>query len=447
MQEKKRRPALVLPSKCLKYLGLSWGLLSVLSCRPASVQPDGAPAFTASEKAIIQSLSPRPQAPQNPSNRWANQPSAAHFGRYLFYEPRLSLKGNLSCSSCHHPGLGWSDGKPLAIGLKTTTRNSPTLWNIAYQRWLFWDGRSDSIWSQAIQPLESLAEMGMSRVALLHTFHKHPDLRKGYEALFGPLPSQAGLPAQGRPVPDDPQHPLQRQWSQLKLKQQEQVNRFASNLGKALEAFERQIVSGESSFDRFAADMEKQPSQQSHALSIDAQKGLRLFIGRGQCILCHTGPLFNDREFHNLGFPKHPNLPIDKGRYAGISKLLADPLNGLGPFSDLPNREDPWNDKLLYLTRQNSNQGEFKTPGLREISRTGPYMHDGRFKTLEEVLLFYSIGTNQPPATGRKEDTIQPLNFKPEEMRYLIAFLKSLEGPQPGPELSQKPTNPVYEKP
>ncbi len=449
MLAKRRKRPSVLRSKCLPVKSLVrlgcaalLGGLALAACRPANVQSDGAPAFSAQEKALILSLSPRPLPPENPANSLADSARAAHFGRYLFYDTRLSLKGDQSCASCHHPGLGWSDGKPLAVGLKTTSRNSPTLWNVAYQRWLFWDGRTDSLWAQSVQPLESLNEMGMSRVGLLHSFHKHPELRRGYEALFGPLPSNAGLPAQARPVPEDPKHPLQQSWNQLSPQQQWAVNRFVSQLGKSLEAFERKIVSGESPFDRFVADL-RANKPASKEVSVEAQKGLRLFIGRAQCILCHTGPLLNDREFHNIGLPKHPNLPVDQGRYAGLPKLLADPFNGLGPFSDLPNREHEWNDKLHYLSRQASNKGEFKTPGLREITRTGPYMHDGRFKSLEEVLLFYSQLPSQPPATGRREDTIPPLELKPEELTYLLAFLKTLEGPQAGPELSQKPKDPV----
>lgn len=450
MRAKRRKRRLVLRLKCLPtevvclaVVGLAWGLTA---CRPANVQADGAPAFSAAEKALILTLSPRPAPPENPANRLADQAKAAHFGRFLFYDTRLSAKGNQNCASCHHPGLGWSDGKGVAVGIAATTRNSPTLWNVAYQRWLFWDGRADSLWAQAVQPLESPVEMGMSRVGLLQAFHQHSDLRQGYEALFGPLPASTGLPAQARPVPEDPEHPLQVSWNQLSTKQQTEINRFVSHLGKSLEAFERQIVSGESPFDRFVTDLRANKTA-SQALSVEAQKGLRLFIGRAQCLLCHTGPLFNDREFHNIGLPKHPTLPVDQGRYAGLPQLLADPLNGLGPFSDLPSREHEWNDKLQYLGRQASNKGEFKTPGLREITRTGPYMHDGRFKTLEEVLLFYSNLPTQPPATGRREDTIPPLELKPEEITYLLAFLKSLEGPQAGPELSQKPKHPVARVP
>jgi cytochrome c peroxidase len=402
-------------------------------CRPASQDIQGGPVFSSLEQARIQSLTSLPAPPPNPSNRWADDPRAASFGQKLFYDTRLSANGQFSCASCHHPRLGWSDGKARAAGLAQTHRNSPSLWNVAQQRWLFWDGRADSLWAQAIQPLENPAEMGMSRTALLHLFARHSDLRDGYQRLFGPLPNHEGLPAQARPGSTTTNET--RAWQQIPPARQQEINRFAAQIGKALEAFERTIRSGESPFDRFARGLRTRDPQLQQALSIEARKGLRLFIGRGQCMLCHTGPLFSDREFHNLGLPPDAGLAPDGGREAGIPAVLADPFNGLGPYSDLTDREDVWNDKLIYLSRQRNNLGEFKTPGLREISRTGPYMHDGRFKTLREVLQFYSTLSPRPPAVGRREDTLQPLLLKPEEIEYLEAFLKALSGPEP--ELSQ----------
>lgn len=429
MLAKKKRPPSVLRSKCLRAVSLL--ILGLIACRPNSPQESKVLRFSAEEKALIQSLTGLPPLPANPSNHWADNPQAARFGQKLFYDTRLSLNGQLSCASCHHPGLGWSDGKPRAVGLKQTVRNSPTLWNTAQQRWFFWDGRADSLWAQAIQPLESLAEMGMSRTGLLQRFARERDLRQAYEALFGPLPSVEGLPPQARPVPEDPRHPLQQAWQKLSPARQDAINRFVTHITKSLEAFERRIQSGESPFDRFARGIKENRPELQQELSLEAQKGLRLFIGRGQCILCHTGPLLSDREFHNLGLPKMPDLKPDPGRYQGIPLLLADPFNGLGPYSDLVSYDDPWNDKLLYLKRQASNQGEFKTPSLREISRTAPYMHDGRFQTLAQVVQFYAQIPSTPPAVGRREDTLQQIQLKPEEIPYLVAFLQSLTGPEP----------------
>lgn len=391
-------------------------LLALLpACQPPGLNKDGSPRFVEQERALIFSLSPLADAPANPSNRQAENPQAAHLGQYLFYEPRLSVNGQLSCASCHNPGLGWSDARPVAVGLKTGTRNSPSLWNVAQQRWFFWDGRSDSLWSQAIQPLESPLEMGHSRAQVYALFQREPDLKAGYEAVFGPLPP--GSPAG--------------------------MDRFISNVGKALEAFQRRIRSGESPFDRFAQALRQQDLPAADAaLSVEAQKGLRLFIGRGQCILCHSGPHFSDGEFHNLGLPKRPGQPGDPGRFAGIAALKRDPLNALGAYSDLPS-DDTWADKLRYVVQQPDNQGEFKTPSLREVAQTGPYMHDGRFESLEQVIAFYSTVGSEPAALGRREDTLQPLNLDAGEIAQLAAFLRSLSSGPPDAELTRQPEKAV----
>ncbi|MGV3522587.1 MAG: cytochrome-c peroxidase [Candidatus Sericytochromatia bacterium] len=424
-------------------------LLLLGACRPPGLKPDGSPAFTPEEQQLIFSLSPLPSPPVNPSNRYADDPAAAHLGQYLFYDTRLSANGKLNCASCHNPALGWSDARPVAVGLATGPRNSPALWNVAHQRWLFWDGRADSLWAQAIQPLESAHEMGSSRVALYRRFQQDPQLRKGYETVFGPLPVTSGpLPAEARPVPDQPQHPLHQAWLKLKPADQHAINRFAAQLGKSFEAFERQLLSQEAPFDRFAKGLRSGDARLQTALSADAQKGLRLFIGRGQCILCHTGPALSDGEFHNVGLSAlaaaTPKQPPDQGRYGGIQKVRQDSLNGLGAFSDLRDPEDPWGDKLRYVELQESNRGEFRTPSLREVARTGPYFHDGRFGTLEQVVAYYSAP--QEPAVGRREDTIQALAFEAEEITQLVAFLKALDSGPPAERLTRQPAEPVLKR-
>ena len=150
-----------------------------------------------------------------------------------------------------------------------------------------------------------------------------------------------------------------------------------------------------------------------------------------------------DAEFHNIGLPAHPELDADPGRYQGITALLNDPFNALGAYSDLPDSEHPWADKLHYLVQQDSNRGEFKTPSLREVAQTAPYMHDGRFQSLEEVLNFYSNPTPEA-AIGRREDTIQALNLSAEEIRQLVAFLRSLSSGTPPEALRKQPVSAVF---
>jgi cytochrome c peroxidase len=412
--------------------------MSLAACQAA---PDEV-RWTAQQEALIRTLSPVPSPPVDPANRYAQHPKARHLGQYLFFEPRLSGNGKFSCASCHNPALGWSDGKALATGVQTGRRNSPTLWNVAHQRWLFWDGRSDSVWGQALQPLESTIEMDGDRLKVAHLIGGDPSLRSAYEHVFGRYPDlrdRQRFPASGKPLPAQPQDPSHLAWSRMNREDQHTVNRVFANVGKALDAYQRQIISRPAPFDTFAEGLRTQDKAKQAALSLEAQKGLRIFIGRGQCILCHTGPTFSDLEFHNIGLPKVG--VVDMGRFDGISALRTDLFTGAGPFSDVP-PEHTRNDKLLYLTQQESNRGEFKTPTLRNIAQTAPYMHDGRFASLEQVLAFYAAPANAP-AVGRREDTLQDLKLSAEDMLQLKAFLEALTGPPLPAALTQQPPAPA----
>ena len=140
--------------------------------------------------------------------------------------------------------------------------------------------------------------------------------------------------------------------------------------------------------------------------------------------LCHSGPTFTDHEFHNIGLDRGGSA-LDQGRYPAVEQVKNDPFNGQGHFSDDPSLEA--NQALHYVTTRDSNLGEFKTPTLRNIARTAPYMHDGRFKTLEEVVEFYSTLPDQP-ALGHREESLQPLGLRQDEIEDLVAFLKTLTG-------------------
>lgn len=423
------------------FEGLCRGLLvaALLSaCQPPGLKSDGRPEFFPAERELIYSLSPLGAPPANPTNAHADDAGAARLGQWLFYQPRFSAGGRFSCASCHNPALGWTDGRARAQGLQSGPRNSPTLWNVGQQRWLFWDGHADTLWAQALGPLENPLEMGFSRVGLYRAFYEDPQLRAAYQRVFGPLPEvSAPLPQQARP--GKPEDPLAVAWRRIPAADRAVVNRVAAHFGKALEAYERRLNSGESPFDRFVRGLRKNDDAAQQALDRDAQLGLRLFIGRGQCILCHSGPNFSDGEFHNLGLPALAGSSPDSGRFDGIPRVLADDFNGIGPFSDLADADDAWADKLHFVARAASNRGEFKTPTLREISHTAPYMHDGRFASLEEVLAFYNAPQVFKPASGRREDTLQPLQLSADEMRQLKAFLVALDSGPPPAELTRPP--------
>ncbi|MGI9245009.1 MAG: cytochrome-c peroxidase, partial [Verrucomicrobiales bacterium] len=265
--------------------------LDCSSCRP---RPQLEPVvFSEGEERQIRKHSPLPALPLSPTNLVADDPAAAHFGQQLFFDARLSSNSAVSCATCHDPAKQFSDGLALSEGLGQTDRHSQSLWNVAYQRWMFWDGRADSLWSQSIQPMLDPREMGATPEHLRGVIAGDPELRSGYQGLFGEAENHS---------PD----------------------RFLANLGKSIEAYERKIISSDSPFDRFVAALPDGGGYLDEA----ARRGLRLFVGRGQCSLCHSGPNFSDGEFHNIGLSRDPDLPRDSGRFEGGRKVVLDRFNG-----------------------------------------------------------------------------------------------------------------------
>ena len=405
---------------------LAWILVACHDASDASMRIDGT-VLTGEQIETILSLSPLPSLPPSPTNRYADHPQAALLGQHLFYDGRLSLNGRISCASCHDPKKDWSDGRPLSVGLEQVARHAPTLWNLAWQRWYYWDGRKDSIWSQALAPIEHPSEMGGSRGRAYDLVAAEPTYRDLYEQAFGALPKLdgTGLLGDARLDPNEATDPMLQKGSSLSPEDRERVTLVFSHLGKALEAYQRQLISNGSPFDQFVERLRDRSKRLlAPEFNQQALRGLLLFVGKGQCTLCHSGPTFTDHEFHNIGLDRGGSA-LDQGRYPAVEQVKNDPFNGQGHFSDDPSLEA--NQALHYVTTRDSNLGEFKTPTLRNIARTAPYMHDGRFKTLEEVVEFYSTLPDQP-ALGHREESLQPLGLRQDEIKDLVAFLKTLTG-------------------
>lgn len=403
-------------------------------------------AFTDDEKAKILRHSPLPPLPPDPTNRVADDPTAAHFGRFLYFDTRLSSNGKVSCATCHDPQKGYSDGKRLAEGVGVTTRNSPTVWNAAYNRWQFLDGRADTLWAQAAQPIENPKEMDFSRLELAHLIAERVDLRAAYEAIFGALPDlsdRTRFPPAARPLPDTPDHPHHRAWEAMRPEDQETATRILTNVTKCIAAYERRIISRDSPFDRFVAALRSGDERRQRDYPDAAKRGLRLFVGRANCRTCHTGPNFTDNEFHMIRVPPlDGGEPTDPGRYEGIAKLKADPLNALGVFSD--QRTGPAAEKIEFLARKPDTWGQFKTPTLRNVAKTAPYMHQGQFVFLRRVLVHYSIFQDALPPDhhGARETILQPLNLTEGEIRDLMAFLETLTDESIDDRLKTAPESP-----
>ncbi|MFB9993796.1 cytochrome-c peroxidase [Deinococcus oregonensis] len=377
--------------------------------------------WTSEQRSTLQGLSLQSllRLPPDPSNRHADNPDAVHLGHKLFFDTRLSADGKVACASCHQPNRAFNDGLPLARGVGRTDRKTMTVIGAAYAPFLFWDGRKDSLWAQALGPLESSVEHGADRTMLVKLLAGH--YRPEYEAVFGPLPDFTGLPDHAGPVADPK---VRAAWEQLSPAKQRRVNVVFANLGKAIAAYERRLNPGESKFDRYVQAVLADDAQAASAMfTPDEEAGLRLFIGKAGCTSCHNGPLFTNQEFHNTGIPLVPGLSLDLGRATGAAQVRDDEFNCLGAYSDA-NRTDCAELRYLKADGQELNRA-FKVPTLRNIALTAPYMHAGQKPTLRAVLRHY----NEAPAAPEGHSELQPLNLSEKNLQQIEAFLRTLNSP------------------
>ncbi len=426
----------------------STALALATACAPATPPPDAeapAAAPTETEQRALLKLSPLPPLAPSPSNAVADDARAARLGQWLFFDPRLSANGEVACSTCHDPALTFTDGRQLSQGLGTTSRNAPTLLNVAYQRWFFWDGRSDSLWSQALAPLEHPAEMGGDRLAIARLIRDDDQLHDAYHDVFGERVtfSSATLPTHARPaltppqglgtvrVPDDD---LSRSWAQLTLDDRARIQRVFTNVGKALAAYQRRLVAGDSPFDRFVQKLRDGERDAVAEIGLDAFRGAQLFVGDANCTLCHSGPLLTDFEFHNVLVPGlTPDLARDLGRFGGIAALRESEFRIDSEYSDDPERgaHDATNSSYLVDRSGRAHRelvGQFRTPSLRNVGVTAPYMHHGQLASLRDVLDFYS--THEGALPRRMHHNIEtffvPLELTERQITEIEAFLHTL---------------------
>jgi cytochrome c peroxidase len=334
---------------------------------------------------------PPPLRP-DPSNRVSGKREAIVLGEKLFFEPRLSGTGSVLCATCHAPFRHFQDGRARGFGLELLDRNTPTVVNSRFYRWYGWDGAHDSLWAQSIRPLLDPREMKASALHVADTVRR---LFPGeYQAAFG-----------RRPGEDD--------------------EALLVDVGKALAAFQETLVSGRTPFDEFRDALAQGKATTAYPLS--AQRGLRIFVGKGNCSVCHFGPLFTNGEFADTGVPFFvaPGR-VDAGRHAGLEKLKSSPYNLLGKHNDDPARSTALGTR--HVQAQHRNFGEFRVPGLRGVAQTAPYMHNGSLATLRDVVRFYSE-LNEERLHADGERILRPLGLAEAEQDDLVAFLESLSGP------------------
>jgi cytochrome c peroxidase len=369
--------------------------------------------FSRAEKAAVLSHGPwPPPTPRDTGNRFSGVPAAAAFGRQLFFDPRLSASGQRSCATCHDPARAFTDGLREAAASGGLARNTPSLLNARFNRWHGWGGASDSLWAASLRPMADAAEMGPAERVLAERVRKDPDLSAGYRQAAGRQP----------PSDDDA---------------------LLADLGKALAAYQETLVTPRSAFDAFRDAMARGDWRAQASYPVAAQRGLKLFIGTARCSTCHSGPLFTHGEFDKAGIPvRRDDGRYDWGRYDGVKALRASRFNLSSVHNDDASRRNTTGTQHAALDLES--YGSFRVPGLRDVARTAPYMHDGSLPTLESVVRHYAsldevklhIASAHPHA--EPGEPLQPrppttllgnLRLTDSEVADLVAFLESLSSP------------------
>jgi cytochrome c peroxidase len=393
---------------------------SMLAIVPIAALAGRRSEWTAKERETLRSLSLASLGPMpaDPSNRFADDARAAALGERLFSDTRLSGNGKVSCATCHLPQKDFQDGTPLAHGVGTTGRRTMPIAGTAHGAWFFWDGRTDSQWSQALGPLESAVEHGGTRTQYAHSIGAH--YRTEYEAVFGRLPSLDGLPAQAGPVADTAWRAA---WSRIPAARQSDISRVYANIGKAIAAFERRIEPAPTRFDRYVdAEVAGRAHDNTSSLSEDEVAGLKLFIGKANCVNCHNGARLTDDHFHNTGVPASSLVAaVDSGRTVGVRQALAAEFACTSKYSDA--KEDDCAELRFATTDGEELVRAYKTPSLRGVADRAPYMHAGQIATLSEVIDHYDRAPKAP--FGHSE--LKPLKLSAQERRQIEAFLRTLK--------------------
>ncbi len=350
--------------------------------------------------------------PPDPTNAKADDPAAAALGLTLFEATTLSPSGSVSCASCHRRGQLFQDGSPQSHdGVALVDRNAPSITLAAHSRWQFWDGRADTLWAQALGPIENAKEFGSSRLFVDHAvFANH---KTDYEAVFGPMPPLSDttrFPSSGKPG--------DAAWAAMSADDQTAATQVFVNVGKAIGAYERTLRVKPNALDAYV-------DGDTMALTPEQKGGLFAFATLG-CLQCHYGPRLTDDAFHVTRFPTgRQDKAADQGRAAGVPILLASEFRADGTFSDAPNAAHG----LAGLKVELSMTGAFKTPTLRGVASSGPYGHGGTLLTLDDVATVYGTG-GLSPTDMRAAGTSPPwlVNFDLQAGRRLVPFLEALTG-------------------
>jgi cytochrome c peroxidase len=385
------RNALRFASATLAAACALWGVASV-----AETAGNGN-SLTAEEINKVLSHGPWPASTspaKDPSNRASGNADAIEFGTRLFFDQRLSGDGKVACASCHVPERNWTDNIKRGVGIAEVDRNTPTVFNLRGSKWYGWDGAADSLWSQSIRPLLNEREHATTPAKVAQLVRSDEQLSCRYTKAFGAPPS---------PTDDEA---------------------VMVGIAKALAAFQETLVSGRTPFDIFRETLAKGAPPSAWNYSEPALRGLKIFIGKGGCTNCHSGPNFSNGEFFATGLSQFkPQGKPDPGRADGVRQLVESPFNLMGRYNDDPTRSTAAHTQKV--AQEKALHGDFKVPSLRNLVLTAPYGRDGRLETIAEVVRFYA---DIDPIRAHAKDgrPAVPLKLSLREQTDLVVFLESL---------------------
>src|SRR6266850_186780 len=330
------RASLTVSRIAFAAVGAACMALSTLVCSAEESVP-AEPSFSAGEIKIILSHGPWPAPlPHDPTNRVSGKPDAIEFGTLLFFDERLSGRGTKACASCHVPERNWTDNLRRGVGIVELDRNTPTLMNMRGKRWYGWDGAADSLWFQSLRPIVDARELAATPRHVADLVRADEQLSCRYQKVFGAPPSAT----------DD--------------------EAVFVNVGKVLAAFQETLISGRTPFDDFRDALARGKSPSALSYSAPAQRGLQIFIGKGGCTSCHSGPDFTNGEFFNTGLSRFE--PLSKpapGRYVGIRQLRESRFNTLGHYNDDTTGASARHTRQIAV--EAGQYGQFKVPPLRNL--------------------------------------------------------------------------------
>jgi cytochrome c peroxidase len=356
----------------------------------------------------LMTLGPLGDMPPSPSNAVADDPTAVELGAWLFGDDDLSLEGaRVSCADCHQPALGWGDDRQFSTNAdgSESARHAQVLTNVGYQQYFFWAGRADSLWAQAFKVLLG-SPHSIDKVHIVTYLRTSPNYPPLYEPLFGPIPDIQAM------IDSD-------EVSQAEI--DETLDEVLINCAKAMEAFQRRLVSRNSALDRWIEGDED-------ALTEQQKRGAALFVGKAGCIDCHSGPNLSDGWFHNIGLPPGAD---DVTAEAGLASIVADTeLNSAGKWSDDPE----WGAAQIVDLEQRlsasggSLRGAHKTPTLRDVVLRTRLGHTGDVESLTAWIRRYSSAQIDPGAVGTPDPAYVARNLSDAEIADLVAFMDALTG-------------------